>query len=83
MNSGYVRYFRALREYLLKQPFASQIQVLEKMDRGVTGNFEVVILNTGEIIHSKKRYGQGRAETDRERNEIAVKIEMALEAMNE
>ena len=53
------------------------------MDRGTSGNFEVVILNTGELIHSKSRYRQGRAETEQERNVIAVKIEMALEAMNE
>jgi len=57
--------------------------VIEEKDRGVTGNFEVTILNTGEIIHSRKTRGQGRAENSTEKNEIAVKIEMALEKIED
>jgi len=50
------------------------------MDRGITGNFEVSIKESGEVIHSKKRQGT-KAESDSDKHAIAVKIEMALEAM--
>ena len=64
----------------MNQPFASQIECVGLMDRGITGNFEVSIKETGELVHSKKRQGN-KAESESDRQSIAVKIEMALEAM--
>ena len=53
----------------------------EHMDRGITGNFEVVIMNTNTLIHSKRHGRMGRAETARERQLIVEQIREALENM--
>ena len=50
------------------------------MDRGVTGNFEVTIVETNTLIHSKRK-GQGRATTTKERQMIVEQIREALEAV--
>jgi hypothetical protein len=46
-------------------------------DNRITGNFEVTILNTGELVHSKKR-GKGKAESREERAHIAERVEDTL-----
>ena len=51
-------------------------------DSSITGNFEVRILNTGELIYSAKRAGPGSAAKSRgEKMNILTKIEIALENM--
>jgi len=47
---------------------------------GTTGNFEVTILSTGELIHSKKTMGHGKCESKEEREKIKDKIRKALES---
>jgi hypothetical protein len=54
--------------------------VEEMKDRGITGNFEVFIVNTNTLIHSK-RHGQGKAETAREKQLIVNQIKEALESL--
>eukprot|EP01082_Thalassiosira_pseudonana_P003420 g3161.t1 g3161 contig12:1539913-1540281(+) len=76
-QSGYRRYFVALKDFL-KSEFGDLIAIQEKMDRGITGNFEVIIVNTNTLIHSK-RAGQGKAESARERQFIVEQIRQALE----
>ena len=49
-------------------------------DNRITGNFEVMILNTGELVHSKKR-GKGKAQSEEERAHIAQRIEDTLSSM--
>jgi len=67
----------------MTQPFASQIRVVGQEDPYVSGNFEVFIHETGQLIHSKTRRGQGKAETDAAKHAIALQIEDALEAMEQ
>ena len=43
---------KALKDVLTNE-FRDRIKVVEKMDRGVTGNFEVTIVETGKLIHSE------------------------------
>ncbi len=50
----------------------------EQRDVGITGALEVMILNTGKLIHSKRR-GQGYANTAQARQSIVEQIRMALE----
>jgi hypothetical protein len=54
--------------------------VNEQRDRGITGAFEVTVLNTGKLIHSKRR-GQGYANTAQARQSIVDQIKEALEAV--
>mmetsp|Transcript_32193 Transcript_32193/g.46910 ORF Transcript_32193/g.46910 Transcript_32193/m.46910 type:complete len:85 (+) Transcript_32193:176-430(+) len=75
---GYIMYFRALRDFLYAQPFASSIDVIEKRDSRITGNFEVTILNTKELIHSARR-GHGFLTSEQEKHAIAIRIEDAIE----
>ncbi|KAL3771474.1 hypothetical protein ACHAW5_006157 [Stephanodiscus triporus] len=44
---------------------------------GVTGNFEVTIVDTGKLIHSK-RQGHGFADTAKERQLIVEQIKEAM-----
>jgi hypothetical protein len=48
-------------------------------DRGVTGNFEVSVVETKQVLHSKRHAGQGKAESDRERQMILEQIQEILE----
>ena len=76
---GYGRHSRALKDFLDKE-FHDLIRVNERMDRGVTGNFEVTIVETGKLIHSKSR-GEGFADTAQVRQSIVGQIKEALGAV--
>ena len=73
LGIGYGRYFRDLRDFLISQ-LGDQIEVLPKEDRGVTGNFEVTVLETGQVLHSKTKMGQGKATSRGERMAILDQI---------
>ena len=76
---GYGRQFRGLKDFLSKQDFADQIEVLGKEDRGVTGNFEITVKDTGQLLHSKRTAGQGKAESKQERAALVELIEELLD----
>lgn len=78
-NLGYERQYRGLRDYLSSQPFADKINVVALKDTAITGNFEVTVKQTGQVLHSKRTKGKGKAESSSERNAIAVQIEDLLE----
>ena len=65
----------------MTQEFKDLIAVTEQADRGITGNFDVTIVNTNTLIHSKKQLGQGKCESMAERQAIVSKIKEALEAI--
>lgn len=48
------------------------------MDSAITGNFEVAIVETKQLIHSSKR-GMGHQMSADQMNAIAIHIEDALE----
>lgn len=81
---GYVKQYRQLKSFLSQQDFANQIEVIGKEDYGITGNFEIMI-GSGDkasdlrLIHSKRRAGQGKAESSRERAMICEFIQEYLE----
>ena len=75
---GYGRYSHALRDYL-KQTFGNTIKIVESMDRGITGNFEVTIVENGTLIHSKRGGGVDKATSARERKNIVEQIRVALD----
>lgn len=62
---GYGPYAESLKQKL-ESEFGSQVVVVKKRDPGVTGNFEVTILNNGQLIHSKKTRGQKKCEKSEE-----------------
>lgn len=76
---GYKKYYNALRDFLYSQPrIQEKVELVPLEDRGTTGNFEVTVLETGEYLHSKKKYGQGRAETRAEKMAILDQINELL-----
>ena len=77
VNSGYVRQFRGLKEYLMQQDFWDQIDLVAIADPGVTGNFEITT-GDGQLLHSKRTGGQGRCESPKER---AMLVEQILELL--
>ena len=80
---GYRHPFIRLVDFLYSQPFGDRIEVVSKVDRMITGNFEVSILDTGQVIHSKKHAKQGRAQTPAERRAIAEQIQEYLDELDE
>jgi hypothetical protein len=49
-------------------------------DPGVTGSFEVTLVPTGELIHSKLNNRQSRCESQAERDAIFEKIRNYIES---
>jgi len=76
---GYARQYRALASFLSSQ-LGSKVKVIGVEDRGVTGNFEVTVVGTGhQLLHSKRKYGQGKAESASERAVIVDQIRELLD----
>eukprot|EP01032_Pedospumella_encystans_P021607 gene21607-24502_t len=67
------RYFDSFA-VALDDEFPGQLEIVGKEDRGTTGNFEVVIKSTYELIHSKSKRGQGKCQTPAEREAVFDKI---------
>lgn len=76
---GYGRQFLQLRDFLSNQSFADKIEVVGIKDTAVTGNFEVMIGEEKQLVHSKRTAGQGRAESAQERSMICEFIQEYLE----
>ncbi|CAK9062863.1 Selenoprotein W, partial [Durusdinium trenchii] len=70
----YGRYFRALAAEL-REEFGDAVKVVPREDPGVTGNFEVTLVETGELIHSKTKRGQGKCESAAEVQAIVDKVQ--------
>eukprot|EP00980_Cylindrotheca_fusiformis_P020205 scaffold7294_cov93-Cylindrotheca_fusiformis.AAC.4 len=67
-------------EFLTKQSFAKDIEIVGIKDPGFTGNFEITIIGDDrQLIHSAKTAGQGKAESDQEREMIVEFIQEYLE----
>jgi hypothetical protein len=70
-------YFRNLKEKI-EAEFGESVIVVEKKDSRITGNFEVKILNSGELIYSRKKKGQDRCEKNEEVANVLEKIRISL-----
>jgi hypothetical protein len=63
-----------------------KLEIIPKEDPGTTGNFEVSVLSSGQLLHSKKlNYvrGHNKAETDRERQAILNQLHVLIEMKEE
>ena len=67
-------------EEVLKEEFNGEVSVQFIEDPGKTGNFEVILLETGKLIHSKSTDGKGKCESNKERGVLIEKIQEYLEA---
>ena len=75
-----------MKQYLLLKVDGHKLEVTPYEDRGTTGNFEVTVLGTGQVLHSKRQNfskGQNKAETDRERQAILNQIQVLIEMKEE
>jgi hypothetical protein len=80
VTTGYGRFYTGLKDFLLLQPsVSSQIEVVPLEDRMTTGNFEVTVKKTGQVLHSKRHAGQGKAQTEAERLAILHQIQEILQ----
>jgi selT/selW/selH-like putative selenoprotein len=83
---GYKRYYNSLKQFLLQHVDGRKLEIIPKEDPGTTGNFEVTVLDTGLVLHSKTTNfarGQSKAETDRERKAILNQIQVLIEMKEE
>jgi hypothetical protein len=80
-SQGYGKYYKSLQKFLLKRLYGRKVQLIPLEDTGVTGNFEVTVLHSGRVLHSKRTMaGHGKAESDRER--LAI-LEQIVELLHE
>lgn len=49
------------------------------MDIGVTGNFEITLMQTKQLLHSKTTQGQGKCESEDERKRLFSFIKIYLD----
>ena len=54
---------------MLEKEFPNRIEYEPIKDMDVTGNFEITLMQTRHLIHSKKN-GQGTCESDKERDRL-------------
>jgi hypothetical protein len=80
--AGYDKQYEELKAYL-ERKMGDRIEVVAKKDKKITGNFEVSAFRTGDLLHSKKVAGQGRAESKEERRAILQQIEILLDEAEE
>ena len=74
-----MRFYNRLKSQLVAA-FGDRIRLIKTEDPGVTGRFEVVLRNTGELLHSKKHRGQGRCENSREVQAVIDQIQRFLDS---
>ena len=65
---------------MLLEEFGDDLQVQFIKDAQATGNFEVVITNTNELIHSKRSGGGGRCESAAEQQAVIDKIQSFVDS---
>ena len=75
---GYGRQSDALQQ-VLSAEFGSNVTFQPMKDQGITGNFEVSIVESGEVIHSKAG-GKGKCESNSERGIVVEKIQEFLDS---
>ncbi len=61
----------------LEDKFGSDVKTTFSRDEGVTGNFEVTIVESGSLIHSKKA-GKGKCESQAEKDAVFAAVAEAL-----
>jgi hypothetical protein len=61
----------------------SLLKVIGKEDRGATGNFEVTVVGTGQVVHSKRHAGQGRAESEASKRLILEQVNELIDEILE
>lgn len=79
LRTGYGRQFLQLKNFLSQQSFADKIEIVGIKDAAITGNFEVMIGDEKQLVHSKRTAGQGRAESPQERDMICEFIQEYLD----
>lgn len=58
----------------LNAALPGKLNITQSMDPGTTGNFDVKIVDTGKLLYSKLKYGQGKCESDAERRILIEEI---------
>lgn len=63
--------------------YPKRMEITGIKDIQTTGNFEVVLLNTNQTIHSKKNFqGHGRCETDKEKFDLCEIIDLFIKYLD-
>lgn len=70
-----------LKDFLTSQPsIAGKVELIPVRDRGITGNFIVTVVETGQVLHSNKGGSRlGKAESMQERQAILAQVQVLLE----
>ena len=78
MDSGFERYYSDLKAAVETQ-FPGKVNVLPIRDEDLTGNFEVTLVETQQLIHSKTKKGMGRCESPEERERLFAIVQLYLD----
>ena len=71
-----------MKEALEAEFGAGKIEYYPVKDIGATGRFEITILNTGKLVHSKATQGLGRCESESERQRLVKILRVFVEYLD-
>jgi hypothetical protein len=77
--TGFERHFLSLQEFLYRQPFGDRLEIIGVKEEAFTKNFDVMIGDDQQLVHSKESAQQGCAQSELERIMICEFIEEYLE----
>lgn len=78
-RAGYGRYVDELAVALEDRFGVGVVEVIGLQDSEITGNFEITLVQTGELIHSRATRNQGVCQSELERNQLFAKIQSYLD----
>lgn len=82
--AGYRRSYAAVRDYLVRNvKYPDRLKVVGKEDQGTTAHFELSVVGTGQVLHSKRHANQGKAESDDAKRQILDQVNELIEEMVE
>jgi selT/selW/selH-like putative selenoprotein len=78
---GFERYYLDIKA-ALDARFPGRIEVVPIKDEDLTGNFEVTLLDTRQLIHSKTKKGMGKCESPAERESLFAIVDVYLKFLD-
>jgi selT/selW/selH-like putative selenoprotein len=78
---GFERYYSDLKG-ALEREFPGQVEVISVKDEDMTGNFEITLMGTNQLIHSKTKKGMGKCESSEERQKLFAIVKLYLDFLS-
>lgn len=75
---GFDKYYNDLKE-AIELNFPGRVRITPIRDADLTGNFEITLPATKQLVHSKTKKGMGKCESKEERDKLFAIIKLYLD----